>query len=145
MCWQVFRLNASVTSLVDGLSGPHNLCILSFPFVIENTDMSIHLTENAAKQIAKQLQRRGKGLGLGLGVKKAGCSGFSYVVDFADEIAENDQVFEQHGVKLIVKADALELLDGVEVDYTREGLNAAFRFHHPKATGTCGCGESFTV
>ncbi len=107
--------------------------------------MSITLTEKAAKQIAKQLEKRGKGLGLGLGVKKAGCSGFSYVVDYADELTESDRIFEQHGVKLIVKADALEMLDGVEVDYTREGLNEAFRFNNPKATGTCGCGESFTV
>ena len=107
--------------------------------------MSITLTEKAAKQIAKQLEKRGKGLGLGLGVKKAGGSGFSYVVDYADELTESDRIFEQHGVKLIVKADALEMLDGVEVDYTREGLNEAFRFNNPKATGTCGCGESFTV
>ena len=107
--------------------------------------MSITLTEKAAKQIAKQLEKRGKGLGLGLGIKKAGCSGFSYVVDYADELTESDRIFEQHGVKLIVKADALEMLDGVEVDYTREGLNEAFRFNNPKATGTCGCGESFTV
>ena len=107
--------------------------------------MSITLTEKAAKQIAKQLEKRGKGLGLGLGVKKAGCSGFSYVVDYADELTESDRIFEQHGVKVIVKADALEMLDGVEVDYTREGLNEAFRFNNPKATGTCGCGESFTV
>ena len=107
--------------------------------------MSINLTEQAAKQIAKQLQKRGKGLGLGLGVKKAGCSGFTYVVHYADELAETDQIFEQHGVKVIVKADELELLDGVEVDYAREGLNEAFRFNNPKATGTCGCGESFTV
>ncbi len=107
--------------------------------------MSINITEKAAKQIAKQLQKRGKGLGLGLGVKKAGCSGFTYVVDYADDITENDKVFEQHGVKLIVKVDELDLLDGVEVDYTREGLSEAFRFNNPKATGTCGCGESFTV
>jgi iron-sulfur cluster assembly protein len=107
--------------------------------------MSITLTEKAAKQIAKQLEKRGKGLGLGLGIKKAGCSGFSYVVDYADELTESDRIFEQHGVKVIVKADALEMLDGVEVDYTREGLNEAFRFNNPKATGTCGCGESFTV
>ena len=107
--------------------------------------MSITLTEKAAKQIAKQLEKRGKGLGLGLGVKKAGCSGFAYVVEYADELHETDQIFEQHGVKIIVKADAMELLEGVEVDYTREGINEAFRFNNPKAKGTCGCGESFTV
>ena len=107
--------------------------------------MTITITEKAAKQIAKQLEKRGKGLGLGLGVKKAGCSGFAYVIEYADEADENDRVFEQHGVKLIVKSDALEYLDGVEVDYAREGLNEAFRFNNPKATGTCGCGESFTI
>ena len=107
--------------------------------------MSITLTEKAAKQIAKQLEKRGKGIGLGLGVKKAGCSGFAYVVDYADELTETDQVFEQHGVKVIVKSDDLALLDGVEVDYAREGINEAFRFNNPKAKGTCGCGESFTV
>ena len=107
--------------------------------------MSITLTEKAAIQIARQLEKRGKGLGLGLGLKKAGCSGFAYVVDYADELAENDHVFEQHGVKVIVKADDLELLDGVEVDFTREGINEAFRFKNPKSKGTCGCGESFTV
>ncbi|MCX7112597.1 MAG: iron-sulfur cluster assembly accessory protein [Proteobacteria bacterium] len=107
--------------------------------------MSITLTEKAAQQIAKQLEKRGRGLGLGLGIKKAGCSGFAYVVDYADAVTDNDRIFEQHGVKVIVKADALEFLDGVEVDYSREGLNEAFRFNNPKATGTCGCGESFTV
>ena len=107
--------------------------------------MSITLTEKAAQQISKQLAKRGKGLGLGLGVKKAGCSGFTYVIEYADKLDENDRIFEQHGVKVIVKANALELLDGVEVDYTREGLNEAFRFNNPKSTGTCGCGESFTI
>ncbi len=107
--------------------------------------MSITLTEKAAKQIARQLEKRGKGLGLGLGIKKAGCSGFAYVVDYADEMGEDDRVFEQHGVKIIVKACDLEILDGVEVDYTREGINEAFRFNNPKAKATCGCGESFSV
>lgn len=107
--------------------------------------MAVTLTEKAAKQIAKQLEKRGKGLGLELGVKKAGCSGFAYVVNYADHVEKNDQVFEQFGVKVVVKADAVALLDGVEVDYAREGINEAFRFHNPNSKGTCGCGESFTV
>ncbi len=107
--------------------------------------MSITLTEKAAKQIAKQLTKRGHGLGLRLGIKQAGCSGFSYVIDYADELAEGDKVFEEHGVKVVVNNSDLALLEGVEVDYTREGINEAFRFNNPKATGTCGCGESFTV
>lgn len=107
--------------------------------------MSITLTEKAAKQISKQLTKRGQGLGLRLGVKQAGCSGFAYVVDYADNLAEGDKVFEEHGVKVIVKTDDLALLEGVQIDYSREGLNETFRFHNPKAKGTCGCGESFTV
>ena len=107
--------------------------------------MSITLTEKAATQIARQLTKRGRGLGLRLGVKQAGCSGFAYVVDYADELADGDTVFEEHGVKIVVKDADLALLEGVEVDYTREGINEAFRFSNPKATGTCGCGESFTV
>lgn len=107
--------------------------------------MSITLTEKAAKQIAKQLTKRGRGLGLRLSVKQAGCSGFAYVIDYADELAAGDNVFEEHGVKVVVKDADLALLEGVQVDYTREGINEAFRFNNPKATGTCGCGESFTV
>jgi iron-sulfur cluster assembly protein len=107
--------------------------------------MSVTLTENAARQISKQLEKRGKGLGLRLGVKKAGCSGFAYTIDYADELAQDDQIFEQHGVKVVVKTGELAYLDGVEIDFAREGINAAFRFNNPRAKGTCGCGESFTV
>jgi iron-sulfur cluster assembly protein len=107
--------------------------------------MSITLTEKAAGQVAKQLQKRGKGLGLRLGVKKSGCTGFAYVVDYADAIEPDDRVFEQHGVKLIVRNQDLAYLDGVEVDYRREGINEAFKFHNPNVTATCGCGESFAV
>lgn len=107
--------------------------------------MAITLTENAAKQIAKQLNRRGHGAGLRLGIKKAGCSGYAYVVDYADEIAPDDTVFEHQGVKVVVKNPDLAYLDGVEIDFAREGINEAFRFNNPKATASCGCGESFTV
>jgi iron-sulfur cluster assembly protein len=107
--------------------------------------MAVTVTENAAAQIARQLQRRGHGVGLRLAVRQAGCSGYAYVVDYADEIAADDAVFEQHGVKVVVKTGDLAYLDGVEIDYAREGLNAAFRFHNPKATASCGCGESFAV
>lgn len=107
--------------------------------------MAVTVTENAAVQIARQLQRRGHGVGLRLGVRQAGCSGYAYVVDYADEVAADDTVFEQHGVKVVVKTGDLAYLDGVEIDYVREGLNEAFRFHNPKATASCGCGESFAV
>ncbi len=107
--------------------------------------MPISLTESAAKQIRKQLEKRGKGVGLKLAVKKSGCSGYSYALDYADSLDESDSVFEDFGVKVIVKADDLQLVDGIELDYRREGINEAFQFNNPNAKGTCGCGESFTV
>jgi len=107
--------------------------------------MAITLTENAAKQISKQLEQRGAGIGLKIGAKVSGCSGFSYVLDYADEQTETEIVFEQFGVKLLVEDEDMDKLDGLVLDYAKEGLNAAFKFNNPKATGVCGCGESFSV
>jgi iron-sulfur cluster assembly protein len=107
--------------------------------------MAITLTERAAKQISKQLSKRGNGLGLKLGVKKSGCSGFAYTLDYADDLTAQQTFFEQLGVKVIVETADLAFLDGTELDYTREGINEAFRFNNPNVTGTCGCGESFAV
>jgi len=107
--------------------------------------MSVTVTENAARQIARQLQKRGQGLGLKLGVRKSGCSGYAYTLDYADELGDGDTVFEQHGVKVVVSGKDLQFLDGIELDYRREGINEAFRFNNPNVTGTCGCGESFSV
>ncbi|MDP3904398.1 MAG: iron-sulfur cluster assembly accessory protein [Methylococcaceae bacterium] len=107
--------------------------------------MSVSLTESAARQIKKQLDKRGSGIGLKLGVKKSGCSGYAYVLDYADQLNEGDQTFEKFGVKVIVQAADLEFVDGIELDYRREGLNEAFQFNNPNVKGTCGCGESFSV
>ncbi|WP_305906635.1 iron-sulfur cluster assembly accessory protein [Methylomarinum sp. Ch1-1] len=107
--------------------------------------MAITLTANAATQIQKQLQKRGSGIGLKLGVKPSGCSGFAYVLDYADQLGEDESVFEQFGVKVIVKNSDLEKLEGIELDYAKEGINEAFKFNNPNVTGTCGCGESFSV
>ncbi len=107
--------------------------------------MSLTLTERAARQIKKQLEKRGKGIGLKLGVKKSGCSGYSYALDYADVVNENDAVFEEFGVKVIVNADDMAFIAGIELDYRREGINEAFQFNNPNVKGTCGCGESFTV
>ncbi|MCI0668310.1 MAG: iron-sulfur cluster assembly accessory protein [Methylococcaceae bacterium] len=107
--------------------------------------MSIQLTENAAAQVRRQLDKRGGGLGLRLGVKKSGCSGFAYVIDFADRLEDGDQVYEDFGVKLVVNSEHLPFLDGVRVDYQTQGLNAAFQFDNPNVKDSCGCGESFSV
>lgn len=107
--------------------------------------MSIKLTENAARQIKKQLEKRGKGIGLKLSVKKSGCSGYAYALEYADSLDNNDAVFENFGVKVIVQESDLQFVDGIELDYRREGINEAFQFNNPNVTATCGCGESFSV
>ena len=107
--------------------------------------MSISLTSAAADRVRSFLGRRGHGVGLRLSVKKTGCSGFAYVINYADNITPGDQVFEDRGVKVIVHATSLPYIDGTEVDFVRQGLNEAFRFRNPNVRGECGCGESFTV
>lgn len=107
--------------------------------------MSVSLTENAARQIQKQLAKRTRGVGLRLGVKKSGCSGFAYILDYADTIEEGDEVFEAFGVKVIVTPQDLAIVNGIQLDYCREGINEAFKFNNPNVKGTCGCGESFSV
>jgi iron-sulfur cluster assembly protein len=107
--------------------------------------MSVSLTPSAAERVRSFLERRGSGVGLRLGVKKTGCSGFAYVVNYADEVAAHDVVFEDQGVKVIVDSDSLRYVDGTEIDFVRQGLNEAFRFRNPNVRGECGCGESFNV
>ena len=107
--------------------------------------MSISLTSAAADRVRSFLGRRGHGVGLRLSVKKTGCSGFAYVVNYADEVGADDVVFEDQGVKVIVDRASLGYIDGTEVDFVKQGLNEAFRFRNPNVKGECGCGESFTV
>jgi iron-sulfur cluster assembly protein len=84
-------------------------------------------------------------VGLRLAVKTSGCSGLAYAIEFADEALPDDQVFDSHGLKLLVDARSLPFLDGTELDFVREGLNEGFKFHNPNAKANCGCGESFAV
>ncbi|HUX72791.1 MAG TPA: iron-sulfur cluster assembly accessory protein [Steroidobacteraceae bacterium] len=107
--------------------------------------MAIELTEAAAERVRTHLDKRGGGLGLRLGIKKTGCSGFAYIVNYADAILPGDTVFEARGVKVIVDPASLPLIDGTIVDFLKQGLNEAFKFQNPKAKGECGCGESFSV
>ena len=107
--------------------------------------MAVSLTDSARDRVRTFLRNRGHGVGLRLGVKKTGCSGFAYVVNYADDIAGDDVVFDQDGVKVIVDPESLRLIDGTEIDFVREGLNEAFRFRNPNVKGECGCGESFNV
>ncbi|WPC73539.1 iron-sulfur cluster assembly protein IscA [Vibrio porteresiae] len=107
--------------------------------------MAITLSESAANRVRSFLDNRGKGIGLRLGVRTTGCSGMAYVLEFVDELNEEDQVFENNGVKVIVDTKSLVYLDGTQLDYKKEGLNEGFEFNNPNVKGECGCGESFNV
>lgn len=107
--------------------------------------MAISLTESAANRVKSFLASRGQGIGLRLGVRRTGCSGFAYVVNYADEVRPGDVVFEDRGVKIVVDPDSLELIDGTTVDFVKQGLSESFRFQNPNIRGECGCGESFSV
>ena len=108
------------------------------------SEPSIHLTESAARRVQSFLDAEG-GEGLRLGVRRTGCSGWAYEVALAREIRDEDRVFEQHGVRVVVDPDAWRLVAGTEIDFVREGLQQAFSFRNPNVSGECGCGESFTV
>ena len=107
--------------------------------------MSITLTENAAKHVRNYLAQRGKGVGVRLGVKTTGCSGLAYKLEYADTAAPEDQVFESHGVKVLIDPKSLSYLDGTELDFVREGLQQGFKFNNPNERDRCGCGELFRV
>lgn len=107
--------------------------------------MSIKMTPAAADHVRRFLAHRGKGVGLRLGVRTSGCSGMAYVIEFADELESDDQVFEEQGVKVVVDPKSLLYLDGTELDYTKEGLNEGFKFNNPNVKDMCGCGESFNI
>jgi len=112
---------------------------------VDPNTMAITLTEKAAAHVTRNLEKRGKGCGLRLGVRTTGCSGLAYVLEFVDDIDEHDQVFEQFGVKVFVDPKSLVYLEGLEMDYVKNGLNEGFEFNNPNKKGECGCGESFTV
>jgi iron-sulfur cluster assembly protein len=105
----------------------------------------ISMTTSAATRVKTYLAKRGAGVGLRLGVRRSGCNGWAYTIDYADAVQPDDVVFDQAGVKVIVAAESLELIDGTEIDFVKEGLNEAFKFRNPNVKGECGCGESFSV
>ena len=107
--------------------------------------MTITLTPKAADHVQKFIAKRGKGVGLRLGVRTSGCSGMAYTLEFADESGADDLSFESHGVTVLVDPKSLAFIDGMELDFVREGLNEGFKFNNPNVKNQCGCGESFNV
>ena len=106
--------------------------------------MSIELTDNAAQRVKNFLEKE-NGMALRLGVRKTGCSGWAYEVSIASELMNEDEVFEDKGVKIVVDRESLPFLQGSKIDFTVSGLNRTFKFENPNATDECGCGESFTI
>nr|AXH02114.1 Iron binding protein IscA for iron-sulfur cluster assembly [Serratia marcescens] len=103
------------------------------------------MSDSAAQRVQAFLTNRGKGLGLRLGVRTSGCSGMAYVLEFVDEANDDDIVFEDKGIKVIIDGKSLVYLDGTELDFVKEGLNEGFKFNNPNVSSECGCGESFNV
>lgn len=107
--------------------------------------MGVTLSEAAARHVTRHLAKRGKGVGVRLGVKTTGCSGLAYTLEYVDEMSDEDVVFEEHGVKVLVDPKSMAYIDGTQLDYVRDGLNEGFQFNNPNERDKCGCGESFRV
>ncbi len=108
--------------------------------------MAVTITEQGAQRVNDFLANRGKGVGVRLGVKTTGCSGMAYVIEFVDDVNDDeDEVFESNGVTIVVDKKSLVYIDGTEMDFVKEGLNEGFAFNNPNEKDSCGCGESFTV
>ena len=113
---------------------------------IESTDQEITVTESAAIRIGELIAGEGnKSLMLRVAVSAGGCSGFEYGFDLDMDQNDDDQIFEAHGIKIVVDETSLELLGGSTVDYVDDLAGASFRLQIPNATASCGCGISFSV
>jgi iron-sulfur cluster assembly protein len=105
----------------------------------------ISVTEIAANKIVANLTRRGQGLGIRLGVRTTGCSGLAYVLEYIDAVNSEDIAYEQDGFVVVVDPKSSAYLEGLEIDYVRQGLNEGFEFINPLEKDRCGCGESFRI
>ena len=102
---------------------------------------AVTMTDKAAEQIAKLMEKDGH-QGLRIGVKKGGCAGMEYTMDYVDEVAEHDEVVEQDGARVIIAPMAQMFLFGTEIDYETSLLESGFKFNNPNVSEACGCGES---
>ena len=104
-------------------------------------DQAITLTNSAAAQIVRLMTNSGKE-GLRIGVKKGGCAGMEYTMEFVDAVGEHDEVVEQDGARVMIAPMAQMFLFGTEIDYGSTLLESGFRFNNPNVAEACGCGES---
>ncbi len=105
----------------------------------------ITLTNSAVERVREMMAKHQDKIGLRIGVTESGCSGYSYALDFAEIATDADSVIEQDGVKIVIQQSSLPLLDGMELDFVKQGLNQSFKFNNPNVVSSCGCGESFSV
>jgi len=105
----------------------------------------ISVTPIAASKISRNLERRGGGVGIRLGTRTTGCSGLAYVLEYVDQPDSTDVIFDSDGFKIVVDPKSLPIVDGIVVDYVRQGLNEGFEFTNPLEKDRCGCGESFRI
>ncbi len=105
----------------------------------------IKLTDAAVKRIRDIVEKQQAAIGLRVGVVESGCSGYSYALDYAQSVNDDDVVVEQDDVKVIIDKKSLPILDETELDFVKEGLNEGFKFNNPNVKDECGCGESFNV
>lgn len=105
----------------------------------------ITVTDTALKKIKDNLTKRGKGIGIKVGIRTTGCSGLAYILEYVDETWEGSTSFPQKGFNIVVDNKDLPIVDGIEIDYVRQGLNEGFEFTNPNEKDRCGCGESFRV
>ena len=105
----------------------------------------ITLTELAAGKIKQHLNHRGQGVGIRIAVKTTGCSGLAYVLEFADRAVEQDIKLECAGCTIFVDPKACPYVEGMTIDYVRNGLNEGFDFKNPNERDRCGCGSSFRI
>jgi iron-sulfur cluster assembly protein len=105
----------------------------------------ITVTPVASKKIKDNLTKRGKGIGIKVGIRTTGCSGLAYILEYVDETWEGSTSFKHTGFSIVVDNKDLSIIDNIEIDYVRQGLNEGFEFNNPLEKDRCGCGESFRV
>lgn len=105
----------------------------------------ITITDQAAKKIAINITKRGSGMGIRIGVRTTGCSGLAYVLEYVDALQPGDVAMADNHTNIIVDKKSLPIIDGITVDYVRQGLNEGFEFINSNEKDRCGCGESFRI
>lgn len=107
----------------------------------------IEITSLAAEKFKKQLSKRNNSLGIRLSVKPTGCSGMSYVLDYVDTapVMKNQHTHKSNDITIWVDEFSYPYVNGVTIDWKKDGLNEGFEFINPKEAARCGCGESFTL